>query len=401
MKLNASDPDIQTLVGRINDGDIDLQPDFQRGNVWNLKKKQLLIDTILRDWHIPPVHIVSHGENCMDEVLDGQQRLATICDFYSDNFPIDGLINPSDDLIYEAHGKYFSQLIPPLSKRIKQFSIRVITITDFQPEEPGELFFRLNHQVTLTPAEARNAYFGEVRDQVKAVARNFAQWGLEQRTIGFSNARMAHDDVVARVMTVLDWGNISEKLTAGKLAERYRSGNRFPEKVTEATSVAFKTLGASLNSSKSPIKLNKATLWSWVMFLAIQFRLEQVTPCERVLGEYMNWFESMRISMKGRGAESGQETQACLAIFNDRASSRVADVSSVVIRDLVLWGLLEHSPLLNSKLTASPKIKQRIETAVEHLNWFTTQRVTNEVADIDIESEMVERALKGGWGDIR
>ncbi|MEO0908549.1 MAG: DUF262 domain-containing protein, partial [Pseudomonadota bacterium] len=58
MKLTPTEPDIATIVSRIDRGDIDLQPDFQRQEVWSVKKKKRLIDTILRGWSIPPVHFV-------------------------------------------------------------------------------------------------------------------------------------------------------------------------------------------------------------------------------------------------------------------------------------------------------------------------------------------------------
>ena len=54
MKLTPSEPDIRTIVERIDRGDIDLQPDFQRQEVWSTSKKKRLIDTILRGWSIPP-----------------------------------------------------------------------------------------------------------------------------------------------------------------------------------------------------------------------------------------------------------------------------------------------------------------------------------------------------------
>jgi uncharacterized protein with ParB-like and HNH nuclease domain len=72
-----SDPDIETIVGRIKSGELDLQPDFQRGEVWPDSKKRRLIDTILREWHVPPIHVVENSGSYTQEVLDGQQRLVS------------------------------------------------------------------------------------------------------------------------------------------------------------------------------------------------------------------------------------------------------------------------------------------------------------------------------------
>ena len=76
MKCQTTDLEIETLVNRIKNGDMDLQPDFQRGEIWTIQKKKKLIDSILRGWKVPPIHVVPN-EYSVDEVLDGQQRLVT------------------------------------------------------------------------------------------------------------------------------------------------------------------------------------------------------------------------------------------------------------------------------------------------------------------------------------
>jgi uncharacterized protein with ParB-like and HNH nuclease domain len=93
MKLTPSEPDLQSIVSRIDNNDIDLQPDFQRQEVWSTKKKRHFIDTILRGWSIPPIHLVETDHYRL-EVLDGQQRLSAIRDFLHDEFSIDGNITP-------------------------------------------------------------------------------------------------------------------------------------------------------------------------------------------------------------------------------------------------------------------------------------------------------------------
>jgi Protein of unknown function DUF262 len=80
MKMTPWEPDLRTVVDRINNKDIDLQPEFQRQEIWSPSKKKKLIDTILRGWSIPPVFLVVTSDGRMD-VLDGQQRLAAIRDF--------------------------------------------------------------------------------------------------------------------------------------------------------------------------------------------------------------------------------------------------------------------------------------------------------------------------------
>lgn len=109
MKCESTDLEIETLVNRIKNGDMDLQPDFQRGEIWTEQKKQKLIDSILRGWKIPPIHVI-HNSYDIDEVLDGQQRLAAIRDFYDNIISIDGNIQPEDKVIKELNGLHYRDL---------------------------------------------------------------------------------------------------------------------------------------------------------------------------------------------------------------------------------------------------------------------------------------------------
>jgi hypothetical protein len=170
MKMLPSDPDIQTIFARIESGDLDLQPNFQRGEVWTTAKKKKLIDSILRDWHVPPIHVVvgTHGKQ---EVLDGQQRLVAIRDFINGLFRVDGNSEPYDPAIAALDNFLYSDLPPEVKRGFEQFTIRVFRLTDYLPGEPGELFFRLNQMTYLTAAEQRNAFFGPVREQVRSLVQ--------------------------------------------------------------------------------------------------------------------------------------------------------------------------------------------------------------------------------------
>src|SRR5260370_40798845 len=62
-------------------------PDWQREEVWSLGKKQLLIDSILRGWKLPKFYFLRLSEN-ETEVVDGQQRLTAIFEFFANEFPL-------------------------------------------------------------------------------------------------------------------------------------------------------------------------------------------------------------------------------------------------------------------------------------------------------------------------
>jgi hypothetical protein len=56
-------------------------PDFQREEVWTETKKRLLIDSILRGWHLPKFYFRKVDDGAF-ECVDGQQRLTAIWEFF-------------------------------------------------------------------------------------------------------------------------------------------------------------------------------------------------------------------------------------------------------------------------------------------------------------------------------
>ena len=226
MRCDTTTLEIETIVNRIESNDINLQPDFQRGEVWSLNKKKKLIDSILRGWKIPPIHLVQANE-AIDEVLDGQQRLVAIKDFIKDKFTIDGNIRPIDNKIKELDGYRYSQLPQQIQRLYKKYSLTIIRLTEYNPEEPAELFYRLNQPVSLTAAEQRNAYVGTTRDQIKDLVTHFIKLGANKETLGFSNSRLAYDEIISKFCFAVEIKTLRKKIAANDISDKYRSNVPF------------------------------------------------------------------------------------------------------------------------------------------------------------------------------
>src|SRR6185369_12339381 len=78
-------------------------PQWQRGKVWNDDKKRELIDSILRGWRLPKFYFVKVSEDQF-EVVDGQQRLAAIFDFFSNELSL------HEDAVSEFGGTQYKTL---------------------------------------------------------------------------------------------------------------------------------------------------------------------------------------------------------------------------------------------------------------------------------------------------
>lgn len=341
MRLIPSDPDVETIVGRIRDGSLDLQPDFQRGAVWSRPKQRLLVDSIIRGWYVPPVHVVRTSED-RQTVLDGQQRLNSIFQFVNGVFPIDGRAEPFDREIELLDGVTYHHLTEQARRRFDRFTVRVFEVVDYAPEEPYELFYRLNQPTPLTSAEKRNAFFGAARAQVAELTAFAESVGMTPERIGFTNARLAFEDVVARFLWTLETGTLDEKVTSARVTERYRRTDPFDGRVMQLAAAAIERFFGLPSLDGRVIRFNKAMLHSWLCFTA---RAVALSVTLDPLTGFVPDVEIGRTAIKGRGTignltdDHRDGIAVAFAVLNDRATSRVNDVSSVLLRDAVLWAL--------------------------------------------------------------
>jgi hypothetical protein len=72
---------IRTFADYAGDGDLELNPSYQRDNVWSTSDSQLLIDSILRGIPIPSIILTEVGHSRKFQIVDGKQRLTAILRF--------------------------------------------------------------------------------------------------------------------------------------------------------------------------------------------------------------------------------------------------------------------------------------------------------------------------------
>ncbi|MEV6811095.1 DUF262 domain-containing protein [Micromonospora sp. NPDC051296] len=340
MRLTRSDLELEVLVNRIDRGELDLQPDYQRGEVWDRTRRQRLVDTILRGWYVPAVHIVRDDKLGRDLVLDGQQRLRTIHAFLGGDLPVAGAGEPMRDDILQLDGLHFPELPQIVQRQVRRFELTVVTLFEYSPEEPSELFFRLNQQYALSPPEKRNALFGVARDQVKKLVYQLEEEGLFSReTLGFSNGRLAYDDVIARFCLALQDGHLRRQVSNQVVEDFYRKRS-YRDDVLENALNAASQLGQHLHGGVR-VKFNKATLFSWLVFYYSMAHRTGSYPSR----DFLPIFEELRLDESARLAYSPL-VAALMQLYSDRGSYRVLDISSVLIRDFTLHAI--YSLVTNS-----------------------------------------------------
>ena len=386
MKCESTDLEIETIVNRIKNEDMDLQPDFQRGEIWTLQKKQKLIDSILRGWKIPPIHVI-HNNQSIDEVLDGQQRLAAIRDFYDNLSCIDGKILPENSELIQLDGMHYRDLPKKWQRQFRQYSIVIIRLTEYQPEEPAELFYRLNQPTALTSAEQRNAYIGVTRDQVKELSNKFVALGASKETIGFSNSRLAYDEIISKFCFSVETGTLKKKITSNDISIQYRQAIPFSD---ECIRIVAKTLEKFMECiigwDDFKYSFNKATIFSWFVFIRRNLSLSD-TELKNVIG----YFEFCRAFIKGKYKKVDQRYievfsslqkrnsffEIMLNTFNQRSSMGSTDALSIIYRDIIitvfrdmLWG--NETELIQYTINTFKELENlnyTLEKIVEKYNW--------------------------------
>lgn len=71
---------IQQLVNHFQQGQLNLEPGFQRNSVWSLNDRGALIESIFMNYPIPSIFLYKRQENggLIYDVIDGKQRLESI-----------------------------------------------------------------------------------------------------------------------------------------------------------------------------------------------------------------------------------------------------------------------------------------------------------------------------------
>lgn len=179
--------------------DIDPQPQYQRAPVWRLRKKQLLIDSILRGFDMPKFYLRRVESSSFEwEVVDGQQRFRTIWEFLEGDFD---LSEESADLpeFGDLAGRRYKNLSHEAKDKLHGYPLSVVEIQDASESEIRDLFLRLQEGVPLNPAEKRHAMVGGMRNFIANLAGEGASVHQVIALLRTKNDRYQWEDWLAHI----------------------------------------------------------------------------------------------------------------------------------------------------------------------------------------------------------
>ena len=219
MKTRPRHWTIETVVRR--QPRINPQPQYQRTPVWNEGKRQLLIDSILRQYDLPKFYLRVSNPPYDHEVIDGQQRLRAIWDFCADQYVLSDVSKDIPNL-GDLSGKKFSELSSDAQDLMGIFELNLVEVEDASDIEIRDLFLRLQEGVSLNPAEKRNAMPGNMQDFVADLGdthRVFPLTHLPKQRFGW------HD--LAAIVTCLEGAEGPTDVKAPSLRQMYHANQDF------------------------------------------------------------------------------------------------------------------------------------------------------------------------------
>jgi hypothetical protein len=153
-------------------GKLDIRPKYQREFVYKEEQRNAVIETIRKGFPLNVMYWIKNSENSF-EVLDGQQRSISICEYVKGNFAIS----------VKSNIKYWSNLTGDEREQILDYELMVYFCKEGTESEKLDWFEVVNVAgAVLTKQELRNAvYTGPWLSDAK---RYFSKTGCPAYQIG-------------------------------------------------------------------------------------------------------------------------------------------------------------------------------------------------------------------------
>lgn len=178
-------------------GRLDIRPAYQREFVYDLEKQVAVIDTIMRGFCL---NLFTWAANDKDwntfEVLDGQQRTLSICNFVNGGF--------------SYQGRFYNNLQEDEKEKILEYEL-IVNVVRGTPSEKLDWFRQINIQgMVLTNQEMRNAaYVGSWLSDAK-IKFSKPNCAAENLAKDFAKGSPIRQELLELALDWISDGNIEE-----------------------------------------------------------------------------------------------------------------------------------------------------------------------------------------------
>lgn len=184
MEMEPNNYSVEDLLELKKNKMLAVNPEYQRGEVWDSAQKKRLIDSIFRHYPIPLIYLhhiktdVAGMQREDLEIIDGQQRINCLYEFREGAF---SLFDPVQDerqarfpnflkgLPCPWAGLSFDSLPEDLKSAFLKTQLAVVRIRTSNSNEARDLFIRLQAGLPLNAQEKRDAWPGNFTDFILKV----------------------------------------------------------------------------------------------------------------------------------------------------------------------------------------------------------------------------------------
>ncbi|KAJ3554806.1 hypothetical protein NM688_g2916 [Phlebia brevispora] len=170
----------------LEQGDINLEADYQRDIVWHPTKQTGLIDSIFKNFYVPPViFAVTYSSDGTEKrvCIDGKQRLTSIWKFMQGTIPFKDSLS-GEKFYYKENvnraekGKI--RILPDKYRKVfRTKQIVCVEYSDLNPDSEREIFQRVQLGVALNAAEKLQAIHSSTSIFIRDILADFIHDDLE------------------------------------------------------------------------------------------------------------------------------------------------------------------------------------------------------------------------------
>ena len=348
MKMQSNKRAIDKLYKRRDRYEI---PEWQRGEVWSQSKKQNLIDTILRGWKLPKFYFLKlSNEPELYEVVDGQQRLNAIFEFFDNELPL------SSSTADACGAEYYQDLPDNYTDIFDDYEIEFDEIEDASDEDIKMFFQRLQDGLPLTSSEKLNAVHSKLRDYLKNISKHpFFE------KVSASDKRYGHFDILAKTAAI-EIDGIDVGLRYDDLRAVFESQSNFSQRsnvalrISKALDFVDKGLSASVAAS-----LKNRTLVQSLLTLVCRFmHSDKAFGKEKKIADFIGVF----LSELNKQVELGQKSTDIDYLRFQRTINANIREGARVRQEILLRKLLYFEPSFSEMFETTAYAEVGFHTAI-------------------------------------
>jgi hypothetical protein len=264
MNFNTEEWSINKLITIYEAGNLNLNPVYQRGDIWTLPAKKKLIYSIKLKYPLPGFFLYNIGGEKY-EMVDGQQRTRTILGYSKGLFP-----DLNKEKIDATDKQFF----------FEDYKISICNITKASANEIEDFYYRVNKFGTKLnrPEILKAQYANTVLQNLVEKISEYPEFESLQLFTDKSLNRLNDLDFIAEIITSLKFGITERKFTVDK----FYSDKEFNNKEASKLEDQFHAILEILNNFNNifPIKNTRYRQRSdfYTLFYFINHNMELGTP---------------------------------------------------------------------------------------------------------------------------